>query len=236
MNLKSKIKDRFKGIKENVYRTALKQGRDPEAIEIVPVSKAFPLSTLQAAYKAGLKTFGENRVGEALEKIPELPDDIEWHFVGQLQSRKSKDAVPHFDLIHSVDRNSLVERLNRQAKKQDIPEVNILVQVDFTGKDKRGGVEQNNLMRLLEYISEHKKLRVKGLMTLPPYSSDPEDMRPYFKKLYRLGEKIKNRDIENCRMKYLSMGMTADYEIAIEEGSNMLRIGRGIFGERPTDD
>ncbi len=226
------IKTNYEKVRERVAKAAVRSGRELEDINIVAVSKTFPLQTVISAVEAGITVFGENRVDEALKKISASPDNLEWHMIGQLQSRKARDVAGKFSLIHSVDRLSLAEKLNRSIKEENLLAQNVLVQIDFTSRDDRGGVPMERAISFMEKISALEHLSVKGLMTLPPWSDNPEETRPYFKKMKELFEKIKGENFPGIEMKYLSMGMTKDFEVAIEEGSNMIRVGRAIFGER----
>ncbi len=225
------IKDNYNRVSERASQAALRAGRNPWDVGIVAVSKTFPLETVHAAIDAGITVFGENRVEEALTKIDACGENIEWHMIGQLQSRKAKDAAGRFFLIHSVDRWSLAEKLNRALEGSDRNQ-GILIQVDFTSRDDRGGVLLDTAELFIKKSAELKNLSVKGLMTLPPWSDNPEETRPYFRKMKELFDKIRIKGIPGVEMKYLSMGMTDDFEVAVEEGSNLIRVGRAIFGER----
>jgi pyridoxal phosphate enzyme (YggS family) len=187
---------------------------------------------LRWAFELGLTTFGENRVQEFLRKWEELKDlPIEWHFIGRLQSNKVKYIIDKVKLIHSVDRTSLVDELQKRATKKGIGKVPVLLEVNVGGEETKGGVEPENTPALLEYILENApSLEVRGLMTIPPYRENPEEVRPYFARLRELRDNLEKAF--GLKLPELSMGMSHDYEVAIEEGATIVRIGSAIFGER----
>jgi PLP dependent protein len=193
-------------------------------VKLVAVTKTVPLSIISEALSLGLHAFGENRVQEALEKTTILPQ-AEWHFIGRLQTNKAKDVVGRFSLVHSLDRWKLALALQEAAAKRDIA-VNVLVQVSIAGEEQKGGLPPSELLDFLHAVSGLSHLRVQGLMTMPPFTDDPEEMRPYFSRMYRL---FSSCAVPGISMKYLSMGMSADFEVAVEEGSNLVRVGSAIF-------
>jgi len=213
-------------------QTAVSCGRDPETIRLVAVTKAVPPESIRQAVNAGLKIFGESYIQEASAKIDAINDkNVSWHFIGHLQSNKAKIAVRCFDLIHSVDSLNLAEALNRQAEA--IHKIqNILVQVNISGESTKSGTAAEEAIVLVNAIRWMENLSVKGLMTIPPFFDQPEKARPYFKALADLKNQIKNESPPGNEINELSMGMSGDFEVAIEEGATLVRIGTAIFGER----
>lgn len=184
------------------------------------------------AIECGQTLFGENYIQESLEKIEAISSDIiSWHFIGHLQSNKAKFAVKVFDLIHTVDSLKLAKEINRQAEKINKTQ-QILVQVNISKEGSKSGIYEENAIELIEIMSTLPNVSIKGLMTMPPYYDDPDNARPYFASLKRLSEKVKKENIPRVEMKELSMGMTGDFETAIQEGATLVRIGTAIFGER----
>jgi len=199
---------------------------------LVAVTKTATVEQIKEAISAGVKTIGENKVQEAKGKYQVLSADIadiEWHLVGHLQTNKVKYAIEIFDLIHSVDSIKLAEEIDKRSLQFGIM-TNILVEVNVSGEETKYGIKPEEVEPFLKEISEFSRIKVRGLMTIAPIAEDKEEVRPYFRKLRELSEKIENKNIKNVKMDYLSMGMTDDFEVAIEEGANMVRIGRGIFG------
>ncbi len=226
------MKNRIEKIKKRIEQTALSCGRDPLSVQLVAVSKTVSSKNVKAVVNAGVFTFGENYIQEAMEKIDEIADSrLSWHFIGHLQSNKAKYVVRYFDLIHSVDTLKLATEINRQAKKRGKIQ-NILVQVNIAMEATKSGVASKDTIALIREISQLENLAVKGLMTMPPFFNQPEKVRPYFKALAQLKNQIQKESINNIEMKELSMGMTGDFEVAIEEGATLVRIGTAIFGDR----
>lgn len=226
------MRDSIQAIQERIRSTAERGGRNPADITLVAVSKTYPSETVREAYEDGLCVFGENRLQEAEKKIEELADlDIEWHFIGRLQTNKVKKAAPLFHLIHSVDSARLIEALGHEAKKIDrfIP---ILLQVNVGEEESKSGVSAGELEVLLEAVQRTSHLSCRGLMAIPPYESDPEDVRPWFIALRELGEKYRHDLIGDADRLELSMGMSHDFHVAIEEGATLIRVGTAIFGAR----
>lgn len=214
----------------------MRAGRDPEEVKLVAVTKTIDIDRIIEAINAGLRVFGENRVQEAQKKISDLksqiPDSrIEWHLIGHLQKNKTKYAVQLFDLIHSVDSIGLADELDRQAKRLDKVQ-RILIQVKLSEEERKHGIPEEGLVSLIEKIKDLNNLRLEGLMTMPPYLDDPEMVRPYFSRLREIKDRINSLQILPHPLKELSMGMSHDFEVAIEEGATMVRIGTAIFGER----
>lgn len=206
-------------------------GRNPEEVSLIAVSKTKPVSMLQEAYDAGCRDFGENKVQEIMDKIDRLPSDIRWHMIGHLQTNKVKYIVGKVFLIHSVDSLHLAEAISKEAVKQNTT-VNILIEVNVAKEDTKYGAMAEDTMSLVEKIALLPGICVKGLMTIAPYVENPQENRQYFVKLRQLAVDIKSKNIDNVHMDILSMGMTGDYMVAIEEGATYVRVGTGIFGER----
>lgn len=218
-------------IRERIERAAKHVGREPREVTLLAATKSVDVKRMQEAVKAGVTVFGENYVQEAKKKIKDLErskKDIRWHFIGNLQKNKAKDAVLLFDMIESVDSIGLAKELNKKAKEK----IDVLIQVNLAKEKTKGGVTEHEALVLAREIAKLENLSLKGLMTIPPYFENPEMSRPYFTELRRLAEKIRRENIPNVIMKDLSMGMSHDFEIAIEEGATIIRVGTAIFGER----
>lgn len=225
------LKDNLKTVEEHVQEACKRAGRSREEVTLIAVSKTKPVEMLQEIYREGVRDFGENKVQELCDKIEQLPSDIRWHMIGHLQRNKVKYIVGKVALIHSVDTYRLAEEINIQAKKRGII-VPILVEVNIAGEKTKFGTTAEDAMLLVEEISKLENVRIKGLMTIAPFVENPEDNRLYFRKIKQLSVDITNKNIDNVSMEILSMGMTGDYEVAIEEGATMVRVGTGIFGAR----
>jgi len=223
------IKNNLEIINEKIKKAALKVERNPEEIKLVAVTKTATIEQIEEAIKAGVKIIGENKVQEAKEKYQIITADIEWHLVGHLQTNKVKYAVEIFDCIHSVDSIKLAEEIDKRSL-QFGKTTNVLVEVNVSGEETKCGIKPEEVEPFLKEISKFSRIRVRGLMTIAPIVEDKEEVRPYFRRLRELSKEIKSKNIKNVKMDYLSMGMSEDFEIAIEEGANMVRIGRGIFG------
>ena len=219
-------------VQETIRKAALKVGREPKDIKLVAVTKTVDPSKIKEAIKAGVTIVGENYVQEAKEKIAQIDHDIQWHMIGHLQTNKAKHAVKLFDMIQSVDSLRLAEELNKQAKRLGTV-VKILIQVNVSGEESKFGVSPQGVHSLISQISNKmENLSIQGLMTMPPYFNDPERTRPYFRALRELRDRIVSSEIRNVTLGELSMGISNDYEMAIEEGATIVRIGTAIFGER----
>lgn len=208
-----------------------KAGRNREDVTLIAVSKTKPVPMLEEIYAEGIRTFGENKVQELTEKYDQLPADIKWHMIGHLQRNKVKYIVGKVSLIHSVDSYRLAEEINIQAKKHQVT-VPILIEVNVAGEDTKFGVRPEETLRLVEEIASLENVRIQGLMTIAPFVEDPEENRVHFRRLKQLSVDIDSKNIDNVHMEILSMGMTNDYMVAIEEGATMVRVGTGIFGAR----
>ena len=220
-------------ILDRIRSAALAAGRRPENVRLVAVSKTVPAERVREAVAAGITLLGENYIQEAREKVEALHDlGLSWHFIGHLQSNKAKYAVRLFDMIHSVDSIKLARELDKQAAKNAKMQ-DILIQVN-TGKEaSKSGVYEEEALALVREAGRMEHLAVKGLMTLPPYFNAPEKVRPYFQALRELRDRIRDEALDGVAMEELSMGMTGDFEAAIQEGATLVRIGTAIFGERP---
>jgi pyridoxal phosphate enzyme (YggS family) len=223
------VKDNLETINKKIKEAALKVNRDPQEIKLVAVTKTATLEQIKEAINEGVKIIGENKVQEATEKYQVLTTEVKWHLIGHLQTNKVKYAVEIFDLIHSVDSIKLAKEIDKRSV-QFKKTIDILIEVNISGEETKYGYNPEKVEAFLKEISEFSGIRVRGLMTIAPISKNKEEVRPYFRRLRELSERIRDKNIKNIKMDYLSMGMTDDFEIAIEEGANMVRIGRGIFG------
>ncbi|MCP4374502.1 MAG: YggS family pyridoxal phosphate-dependent enzyme [Deltaproteobacteria bacterium] len=215
-----------------IKQVAVSSGRNPETVRLVSVSKTIPAETVKKAIDAGANILGENYIQEARTKFNDLSAyPVSWHFIGHLQTNKAKYAVRIFDLIHSVDSFKLALELDKQAGKTGKIQ-DILIQVNVAGESSKSGASVQNTLNLVKEISILDNLAIKGLMTMPPFFNVPEKVRPFFKDLRNLRDSIRKEEIQNVVMDELSMGMTGDFEAAIEEGATLVRIGTAIFGER----
>lgn len=221
--------ERISSIFKKITYTALKVGRNPEEIKLIAVTKSQPIDKIKEAADLGLRVFGENRIQEAKQKIKELENfNIEWHMIGHLQTNKVKDAVKFFEVIHSLDSEKLAILIDREAKK--ISKIQrVLIQVKLSEEKSKYGIKEDEVEKLLELCKNLKNLKVEGLMIIPPYFENPEDVRPYFRKLKQIKEYLSKKGYS---IKELSMGMSHDFEVAIQEGATMLRIGTALFGQR----
>lgn len=227
----SEIQQKVGELQERIATIARRCGREPSSITLVAVTKSVEIRRIREAYEAGLREFGENYLQEAVPKIRDLQGTARWHFIGHLQKNKANRAVELFHLIQSVDSLDLARKIS--ARAQSLGRLQeILIQVDLSGEETKFGLPEARLFPTLEEMVRLSALCIVGLMTMPPWSSNPEDSRPYFRRLCTLFQEIDKRSYPNWESKFLSMGMTDDFEVAIEEGANMVRIGRAIFGER----
>lgn len=223
------VKDNLETINKKIKEATLKVNRDPQEIKLVAVTKTATLEQIKEAINEGVKIIGENKVQEAKEKYQVLTKEVKWHLIGHLQTNKVKYAVEIFDLIHSVDSIKLAKEIDKRSV-QFKKTIDVLIEVNISGEETKYGYNPEKVEAFLKEISEFSGIRVRGLMTIAPISKNKEEVRPYFRRLRELSERIRDKNIKNIKMDYLSMGMTDDFEIAIEEGANMVRIGRGIFG------
>jgi len=223
------IKKNLERINDKIKKAALRVNRSHEEIKLVAVTKTATIEQIKEAISAGVKIIGENKVQEAIEKYQIVSADIDWHLVGHLQTNKVKYAIEIFDCIHSVDSIKLAEEIDKRSL-QFGKITNVLIEVNVSGEETKYGIKPEEVEPFLKEISKFSRIRVRGLMTIAPIVEDKEEVRPYFRKLRELSKEIKSKNLKNVKMDYLSMGMTEDFEVAIEEGANMVRIGRGIFG------
>jgi pyridoxal phosphate enzyme (YggS family) len=225
------IAENLKRISDRICSTAERAGREADSVRLVAVSKTQSSEAVKAALEAGQQIFGENYVQEFLEKSRNLPESVEWHFIGSLQSNKVKYIAGLTSLIHSVDRLSLAREIDRQWGKIEKC-CDILLQVNISGEETKSGTTSEGLIHLAHEVSKLPSVRVRGLMTMPPFFDEPERARPYFRELKRLSEELAAKKIPGVTMEELSMGMSGDFEVAIEEGATLVRVGSAIFGER----
>ncbi len=231
MGFLSSIADNLGILQDRIAAAAGRAGRDPSEITVVGVTKNVEAQRIAEAVAVGIRDFGENRVQEAAKKIPLVEADVSWHLVGHLQRNKAKQAVELFSLIHSLDSAKLAEELNRRCEMADCV-IDLLLQVNVSGEDTKFGIPPEMARDALLEMAKYERLRVCGLMTIAPYSDDPEDARPCFARARKLWEDLGKLSISNVRMDELSMGMSGDYEVAIEEGATIIRVGTAIFGPR----
>ena len=225
------ITENLKQVHDNIDAACKAVGRDPKAVTLIAVSKTKPVPMLQEAYDAGERVFGENKVQEITDKYPQLPQDIHWHMIGHLQRNKVKYIIGKTELIHSVDSLHLAKEIEKQAAKQNVT-VSILVEVNIAEEESKFGIHKEETISLIRQIAALPHIQILGLMTIAPFVENPEDNRTYFRQIRQLSVDIDAQNIDNVRMDILSMGMTGDYMVAIEEGATMVRVGTGIFGER----
>lgn len=218
-------------INEEIEKSLIRAGRGSEDVEIIAVTKTVDTDTIKRAIDLGIKNIGENRVQELESKMPILKDKVNYHMIGHLQTNKVRKIIKDVKLVHSLNRMSLVKELDKRGKMNDLI-VDSLIQVNVAEEETKHGLKVDQVIPFIEKILEYENIKVRGLMTIAPHTDDEKVLRKVFRTLYKLKEDINRRNYENLSMDYLSMGMTNDYQIAIEEGSNMIRIGTGIFGKR----
>ena len=227
----SVIGDNIREIRENIAEAALRSGREPSEVRLMAVTKTVDDDRILEAIEAGVDIMGENYIQEAKRKIEMMDVDVKWHMIGHLQSNKAKYAVRLFDMIHSVDRMKLAMELDRRSAAAGRV-TDILVEVNVSGEESKNGISANEAPDLISQITLLDNLSIRGLMTMPPWFDDPEDARPFFVALRELRDKIIAEDIKGVEMRELSMGMSGDYRVAVEEGATIVRIGTAIFGAR----
>jgi hypothetical protein len=232
VTLESAIAARLSEVRGRLARAAGRAGRDPADVRLVAVSKTFGYEHIRAAAAAGQTEFGENRVQEALQKIAgSTESEIRWHLVGHLQSNKARKAATSFACIHSLDSVGLLEQIERAAAEAGVtPE--LLIEVDLAGEASKHGVKPEGVPPILERAARCRAARVTGLMVLPPFSAEPEGARPYFRRLRELGDRLRAEGVDPSMLRDLSMGMSHDFEVAVEEGATIVRVGTAIFGPR----
>ena len=218
-------------VHDRIKAACIRGGRKPEEVTLIAVSKTKPLEDLQEAYRCGERVFGENKVQEIALKQPQMPKDACFHMIGHLQRNKVRQVLPLVSMIHSVDSLRLAQEIQQEAKRLGRI-VDILLEVNVAGEESKFGFAPEEVIHNLQMIREFSHIRVCGLMTIAPFVENSEQNRPVFKKLFQLYVDIKHKNIDNVNMSVLSMGMTGDYEVAVEEGATMIRVGTGIFGVR----
>lgn len=225
------VAENYRYVLKKVEEACARSGRDPKDVTLIAVSKTKPIEMIEEAMEAGARVFGENKVQELCDKYEQLPKDLHWHLIGHLQRNKVKYIVDKAELIHSVDSLKLAEEISKEALKKNV-EVNILIEVNVADEESKFGVSVEETLALVEEIAKLPGIHIQGLMTIAPYTTDPEENRPVFRTLKKLAVDIKKKNIDNVCMDVLSMGMTGDYQVAVEEGATLVRVGTGIFGER----
>ncbi len=225
------LKGNLEQVQKNITAACEKAGRDRNEVTLIAVSKTKPVDMLQEIYDCEIRDFGENKVQEMCDKMEVLPKDIHWHMIGHLQTNKVKYIVGKTALIHSVDSLKLANEIQKQAEKKDVI-AEILVEVNIAEEESKFGIHKEETVELVKKIAKLPNIRIKGLMTIAPFVENAEDNRLYFREISQLSVDIKNQNIDNVSMDVLSMGMTGDYMVAIEEGATLVRVGTGIFGKR----
>lgn len=225
------IKDNLDLVEQNIKEACVRSGRERSAVKLIAVSKTKPVSLLQEAYDCGCRDFGENHVQEIVEKYDKLPKDIRWHMIGHLQKNKVKYIIDKVCMIHSVDSYDLVREISKRALNAGIV-MPILIEVNTGGEESKSGISPENTIDMIKRISILPGIEVHGLMTVPPIAKIPEDNRTFFRMLYKLSVDINEQKIDNIKMGELSMGMSGDYQTAIEENATFVRVGTAIFGAR----
>lgn len=225
------IQENIKLVEENIKKACEKVGRDVNEVTLIAVSKTKPYTAIEEALPTGVKDYGENKVQELCDKYEILPKDIKWHMIGHLQRNKVKYLVGKASLIHSVDSIRLAEQIEKEYAKAD-EIANILIEVNMAQEESKFGITSEETEQLVREIAKFPHIRIKGLMTIAPYTDNPESNRVYFRNMKKLSVDIENKNIDNVSMSALSMGMTGDYQVAVEEGATLVRVGTGIFGER----
>lgn len=225
------LKENLDEVRSNIEAAVIRSGRDKKDVTLIAVSKTKPVSMIREVYDLGVRDFGENRVQELTEKYGQLPEDIRWHLIGHLQTNKVKYIIDKVFLIHSVDSYKLAKEISREALKHSLT-ANILIEVNVAGEESKFGVAPDDLEELVREIAKLPGICIRGLMTVAPYVVDSEENREIFVKMKQFSVDISGKSIDNVCMDYLSMGMSGDYTVAVEEGSTMVRVGTSIFGER----
>ena len=227
------IADNVQRIRDGICQAAQQVGRDPSSIQLVAATKTIGVAQLHEAYEAGIRIFGENRLQEAQGKMSNIGvrKDLSWHFIGRMQRRKLKEIVGKFSLLHSVESLDQARGINAIAEKLGIHQ-DILLEINVAGEESKGGFPCSDISEIIEQIGKFPHLAIRGLMTLPPYSENPEGARPFFSELRELRDSLAQKPLENGEIKELSMGMSHDHRVAIQEGATMVRIGTALFGAR----
>lgn len=229
--MNTRIEENLNQIRKNIADACARSGRDPKSVTLIAVSKTKPLEDLRCAYDCGARDFGENKVQEITAKAPAMPEDAKFHMIGHLQRNKVKQVLKHVTMIHSVDSVRLAEQIQQEAAKEEL-HVDILLEVNVAGEESKFGFAPEEVMDAVTQIAKFPNVHIKGLMTIAPFVENSEENRDVFKKLFQLSVDIDKKNVDNVTMSALSMGMTGDYEVAVEEGATMIRVGTGIFGSR----
>ena len=225
------VTENLNQVRENIKAACEAAGRDPKEVTLIAVSKTKPVHMLQEAYDAGARVFGENKVQEIVDKYDQMPADVQWHMIGHLQRNKVKYIVDKVAMIHSVDSLRLAETIEKEAEKKNVV-VPILIEVNVAQEESKFGLKPEEVLPFIEQIAGFSHIQVKGLMTIAPYVENAEENREIFRELKKLSVDIAAKNINNVTMSVLSMGMTGDYMVAVQEGATMVRVGTGIFGAR----
>lgn len=225
------IKENLDEVKDKIAAAAIKSGRQPEEITLIAVTKTLSIDVINAAMALGITDVGENKVQEVMDKYELVNNEPNWHLIGHLQTNKVKFIIDKVSLIHSVDSLRLAEEISKRCEKAE-KIMEILIQINVAEEETKFGIQRDEIFELVEAVSQLPNLKIKGLMTIAPYTDNEEELRKYFREMKDIFETLKKTMYNRTDMTYLSMGMTNDYELAIEEGSNMVRIGTGIFGAR----
>jgi pyridoxal phosphate enzyme (YggS family) len=227
------LAERLQIVRDRIEKAAEKAGRNPHDIKLVAVSKTHPVEILREAIAAGASILGENKVQEAEEKVAEIGrGTAEWHLIGHLQKNKVRKAVENFDVIHTLDSLKLARRLERIGLEEERGKLSVLAQIDLADEENKFGIKEKDLPELVEFLKTCQCLKFDGLMIIPPYFANPEDVRPYFQKLRKMRDELNAQGVFSNGHGELSMGMSHDFEIAIEEGATLIRVGTAIFGQR----
>lgn len=223
------IKDNYQKIMGNIQKACSRVGREPSEVQIMGVAKSQPSEKIEEAFNCGIRLIGENKTQEAEVHQTELNSlDIDWHFIGKLQKNKINRILKGFDFIQSVDGVKSLEHIHKRVSER----IDVFIEINIGDEKNKSGFTVDGLKKALNYIAMLDRVRITGLMTLPPFCDDPEDVRPYFRKVRELKEEINGMNLSNFDIKHLSMGMTGDYEVAVEEGATIVRIGTALFGRR----
>ncbi len=226
------ITENLTQVQKNIAAACVRSSRNPREVTLIAVSKTKPLEAMQEAYRCGVRDFGENKVQEIIKKAPEMPPDTRFHMIGHLQRNKVRQVLPHVVMIHSVDSVRLAQEIELAAEKENRM-IDILLEVNVAGEESKFGFSPDEISEAMEQICSFPHVHVRGLMTIAPFVENSEENRPIFKKLFQLYVDMKPKNYDNSNiMTVLSMGMTGDYEVAVEEGATMVRVGTGIFGAR----
>lgn len=225
------LRENIKNVRERIRDAAFRAGRELESITMIAVTKTVPPALINAAYNYDIINMGENKVQEMMEKQKSTGDGIIWHFIGHLQTNKVKYIIGNLSLIHSLDRLELAKEIQEQSKKKDIV-TPVLVQVNIAREETKSGLDASEVREFLEKVSQMSHIAVRGLMSIPPAGGKPDDSRTWFKKMKDMKDELTSRKLPNVSLEHLSMGMSGDFETAIEEGATMVRIGTAIFGNR----